>query len=185
MNDTRLIRLIDSGMSQAEVARELGVSRQAVSKRLIELRGRTTKVIAAKKVEQVVDQRLDAVDQLQKINQNANEILDLLMRWGRGDDEALQILESQKKVRVGKDEEEIIEFKLKDPRDLALKAMAEIRGQLRLQLEIFQALYDMKAVEEFQREVLTAIGEAAPEVRHAIVDKLNQKRAIRSAVKFN
>lgn len=43
----------------------------------------------------------------------------------------------------------------------------------------------MKAVQEFQQEVLEAIGEAAPEVRHAIIDKLNQKRAIRTAVRFN
>jgi hypothetical protein len=63
--------------------------------------------------------------------------------------------------------------------------MAEIRGQLRLQLEIFQTLYDMKAVEEFQREVLSAIGEASPEVRNAIIGRLNQKRAIRSAIRFD
>ena len=185
INDTKLIRLVDEGRSQAEAARALGVSRQAVNKRLIELRGRTTKVMAAKKIEQVVDRKLDAVEQLQKINNNANEILDLLMRWQRGDEEALQILESQKKVRVGKDEEEVVEYKLKDPRELALKAMGEIRGQLKLQLEIFQTLYDMKAVQEFQQEVLSAIGETSPETRNAIIHKLNEKRAIRSAVRFD
>jgi len=140
--------------------------------------------VALESAHRVVSKNLDTIDQLQKINNNANEILDLLMRWQRGDDEALQILESQKKVRLGKNEEEVVEFKLKDPRELALKAMAEIRGQLKLQLEIFQTLYDLKAIQEFQTEVLSAIGEASPEVKHAIVDKLNQKRAIRSAVKF-
>lgn len=185
INDTTLIRLVDKGRSQAEAARELGVSRQAISKRLIELRGRTTKVVAVKKIEQIVDRKLDAVAQLQKINEDANEILELLMRWQRGDDEALQILESQKKLKVGKNEEEVIEYKLKDPRELALKAMNEIRGQLKLQLEIFQTLYDMKAVQEFQQEVLSAISEVSPEVRNAIIDKLNQKRAIRSSIRFD
>jgi len=99
----------------------------------------------------VVGKNLDAIAQLQKINSEANRLLD----------------------------------ELEQTPNLKLKAMAEIRGQLRLQLEIFQTLYDMKAVEEFQKEVLSAIGEAAPEVRRAIVDKLNQKRAIRSAIKFN
>ena len=88
-------------------------------------------------------------------------------------------------MRVGKNEEEVIEFKLKDPRELALKAMAEIRGQLKLQLEIFQTLYDMKAVQEFQEEVLSSIGEAAPEVRNAIIGRLAKKRALRSTLKFN
>ncbi len=126
--------------------------------------------------------------QLSKINDYANELLDLLMRWNRGEDDALQVLETQvsdKKVRVGDDIQFIKEFKFKDPRQLALQAMAEIRNQLRLQLDIFQSLYDMKAVQEFQDEVLTAIGDASPDVRDKIIRKLNEKRAIRSAVKFN
>lgn len=151
MNDTKLIRLIDSGKTQADTARELGITRQAVSKRLIELRGRTTKVMASKKIEQVVDQRLDAVDQLHKINVEANRLLD----------------------------------ELEQTPELKLKVMAEIRGQLRLQLDIFQTLYDMKAVQEFQQEVLTAIGEADKETRNAIINKLNESRALRSAVKFD
>ncbi|MBN1843075.1 MAG: AsnC family protein [Deltaproteobacteria bacterium] len=188
INDRRLLRLIDGGKSQAEAARIIGVSRQAVSQRLQELRGKTTKaVIVAKKIEQITDCKIDAMAQLTKINSDANEILELLMRWNRGDDEALQILESQvKKVKVGKgkDAEWVKEYKFKDPRELALKAMNEIRGQLKLQLDIFQALFDMRAVEEFQSEVLEAIGQASPEIRDAIVRNLNQKQAIRSVVKF-
>ena len=68
INDRKLLTLIDKNrISQAAAARRLDVSRQAVSKRLQELRGKTTRVICAKKVEQAVDSRLDAVDQLQKI----------------------------------------------------------------------------------------------------------------------
>jgi predicted transcriptional regulator len=151
MNDTKLLRLIDTGMTQADAARELGVTRQAVSQRLIELRGRTTKVMASKKIARVVEQRLDAVEQLQKINTEANLLLD----------------------------------ELEQTPELKLKVMAEIRGQLRLQLDIFQTLYDMKAVQEFQNEVLETIGEADKETRNAIISKLNENRAIRSAVKFH
>jgi len=187
INDRRMLKLLDSGMSQAAVARELGVTRQAVSLRVRELRGKTTRAVVTKKVEQCLNQRLDAVDQLQKINDHANELLDLCMAWQRGDPEALQVLESQRNtrfVRIGDEEIPVDEFKFKDPRELALKAMAEIRGQLKLQLEIFAALYDMKAAAEFQEEVLTAIGEVAPDVRRKIIDNLNEKRAIRSVIKF-
>ena len=69
--------------------------------------------------------------------------------------------------------------------DLKLKVMAEIRGQLRLQLEIFQALYNMKAVQEFQTEILQTIGEIDRNVRDKIIDKLNQRRAIRRSVNFD
>jgi len=188
INDTKLLKLIDKQKkSQTEAAKVLGVSRQAVNQRLKELRGKITKVVVSKKIEQVVDRKLDAMGQLIKINDNANEILDLLMRWNRGEDEALQILESQvREVRVGKgkDTETIKQYKFKDPRELALRAMQEIRGQLKLQLEIFQALFDMQAVQEFQETVLEAIAAVSPEVRNGIISKLNKKRAIRSAIKF-
>lgn len=151
LNDTRLIRLVDEGCSQAETARQLGVSRQAVSKRIIELRGRTTKVMVTKKINQVVEQKLDAIEQLQKINTEANRLLD----------------------------------ELEQTPEVKLKVMAEIRGQLRLQLDIFQTLYDMQAVKEFQQEVLSAIGEADKETRNAIIDRLNQKRVIRKSIRFD
>jgi len=96
INDHKLLRLIDrQKMTQTKAAKELGVSRQAVSRRLQEIRGKTTRVIVAKKVEQVVDRKIDAMDQLIRINEYTNEILDLVMAWSRGDDEALQALESQ------------------------------------------------------------------------------------------
>ena len=78
INDRKLLRLIDTELlSQSEAARKLGVSRQAVSKRLQELRGKTTRAIVVKKVEQVVDQKIDAISQLHSINQKANELLGL------------------------------------------------------------------------------------------------------------
>jgi len=67
INDRVLLKLIDmQNKSQSEAAKELGVSRQAVSKRLQELRGKTTKVVVAKKVEEVVDRKIDAIEQLRK-----------------------------------------------------------------------------------------------------------------------
>jgi len=191
INDRRLLELIDrEGLSQSAAAKELGVSRQAVSKRLQELRGKTTKVIAVKKIEQVVARKLDTIEQLQKINADANEILDLLMRWNRGDEKAIRVLESQvKKIKFnnnGTDRElDVKEIKFKDPRELALKAMSEIRNQLKLQLEIFQTLYSLQAAEEFQNIVLKIIDEVNPDVRSEIIRRLNAERAVRSALRIS
>jgi hypothetical protein len=63
--------------------------------------------------------------------------------------------------------------------------MREIRGQLKLQLEIFQALYDMQAVQQFQSEVLEIIGNVAPDARDEIIRRLTQANAIRSALDLN
>ena len=151
IRDRTLIRLIDhDGVTQVEAARRLGVTKQAVNQRLKELRGKTTKAVVVRKIDQVVNRKLDAVAQLTEINRKAIKLLE----EAEGNPE------------------------------LSLRCMSEIRGQLKLQLEIFAALYDFKAAAEFQEEVLAAIGEVAPDVRSKIIHQLNQKRAIRSAVRF-
>jgi len=65
--------------------------------------------------------------------------------------------------------------------DTTLKAMREIRGQLELQLEIFKTLYDLEAIADFQREVLTAIGEVDRDVRDKIIQRLKESRALRGS----
>lgn len=188
IDKVKLSQMLRAGKSQREIAQAFGVTESAVSKAKKALNLCVVKNVALENAHRLVDKNINAIDQLQKINDHANWLLDLLMDWQKGDADALQVLETQvatKKVRVGDQEEFVREFKFKDPRELALKAMAEIRGQLKLQLEIFQCLYDLKAVQEFQDEVLTAIGEADKDVRERIINRLNQKRAIRSAIKFD
>jgi len=185
ISNCELEQLVREGNGVSEIARKLGVSNGAVSKRLKALNVAITRDVILHHAGEIVEKKLDAIEQIQKINECANELLDLLMRWNRGDEGALQILESQvRKVKFRGSEEEITEYKFKDPRELALKAMAEIRGQLALQLDIFRALYDMAAVAEFQKEVLIAIGEVSADVRNKIIHNLQKARAIRSTLDF-
>ncbi len=185
-SDIKLKQLVNEGLNTTQIAKRLGVTKGAVSQRLKALKLAASKEVALVRAADVVRKELNAVEQLQKINDYANELLDLLMRWNRGDKEALQILESQvRTVKVKGQEEEITEYKFKDPRELALRAMQEIRGQLKLQLEIFQALYDAQAIAEFQKEVLTEIGNASPETRDQIIRNLKERRAIRSTLEFH
>jgi predicted transcriptional regulator len=186
--DIELKQLVRRGLTGSAIAKHLGVSKAAVSVRLAKLKVAVSKDITLRSAGEIVRKELDTIGQLQKINRDANELLDLLMRWNRGDDEALQILETQvRKVKIGKGEnaEEITEYKFKDPRELALKAMQEIRGQLKLQLDIFQALFDMQAVQQFQAEVLEVIESVSPEARDEIIRRLTERNALRSALDLN
>ncbi len=181
-----LDKMFREGKSSKEVAKFFQVSEVAVWKARKQLNIAVVKNIALENAHKVVSTHLDTIGQLQKINQNANELLDLLMRWNRGDSEALQILESQvRKVKVRGSEEEVTEYRFKDPRELALKAMQEIRGQLNLQVDIFKTLYDVQAVAEFQKEVLIAIGEVEPNVRERIIQRLKEGRIIRQSIELH
>jgi uncharacterized protein YerC len=151
IDKVKLSQMLRSGKAQREIAQVFGVTESAISKAKKELNLNVVKNVVLENAHRVVDKNLNAIDQLYKINEAANKLLD----------------------------------ELEQKPDLKLRAMAEIRNQLRLQLDIFQSLYDMKAVQEFQDEVLTAIGDASPDVRDKIIRSLNEKRAIRSAVKFN
>ena len=126
--------LISKEVPIKDIASKFGVSPQAIQKAAQKMGLAITRHVATRGVpEKLVAHNLNAFEQLKKINDNANELLDLWMAWQRGDDVALRILESQvKKVIVGKGEDahEVLEFKFKDPRELALKTMEVIRGQL-------------------------------------------------------
>ena len=186
IDKVKLSQLLRSGKTQRQCAKVFSVTEGAISQAKKELNISIVKNVALENAHKVVEKNLNAVEQLQKINSYANELLDLLMRWNRGDNEALQILESQvKKVRVRGSDEEVTEYKFKDPRELALKAMAEIRGQLSLQLDIFKTLYDVEAIAEFQREVLNAIGEVSPDVRNRIIQSRKEGKSLRGSLTIN
>jgi len=186
IDDKQLRHLIRNGNTVSEAALKMGIAKGTVSRRLKRLNIAINRSVTLRAAHKIVDREINALDQLQKINRDANELLDLLMRWNRGEDEALRILESPvRKIKVRGQEEEISEYKFKDPRELALKAMQEIRGQLKLQLEIFQALFDMKAVQQFQAEVLEVIGSVSTEARDEIVRRLTERNALRSTLDLN
>jgi len=187
-----LEEMLKKGRSQSECAAHFNVSQPAISmqaKKLgIAVKRHVAKSVVTERSPMVTTQRLDAIEQLQKINTNANELLDLCMGWQRGDKDALRILESQVKyvmVGSGEDVETVREFKFKDPRELALKAMAEIRNQLRLQLEIFKTLYNAEAVKEFQSELIALLGEVDQDVRDEFIRRLREKGALRSILEFD
>lgn len=146
----KLNQMLRANKPQREIAQVFGVTESAISKAKKELHITVIKNVAMESAGRVVDKSLNAVDQLQKINTEANQLLD----------------------------------ELEQTPELKLKIMAEIRGQLKLQLEIFQSLYELKAVEEFQQEVLEVIGDLNPDARDRIIRGLVKKRGIRTVIKY-
>lgn len=168
----KMTQMLRAGKTQKEVADFFEVTEGAVSLAKQELNIAVVKDIALESAHRVVAESLDTVGQLRKINEYANELLDLLMGVNQGDEDSIKILEE-------------CGYKCRDPRDLTLKTMKEIRGQLRLQLEILAALYDLKTIQEFQDEVLAVISEIDPEVKNDIIRRLHERRAVRRAFKIN
>lgn len=174
----------EEGLSVSEIAKKADRDKSNISRRLAGLNIEASKkAMTGRQANLLLDGKLNTLEQMRQINSDAHEILSLVMAWNRGDDQALQVLESQvRKVRVGRHEHEVTEYKFKDPRDIALRAMAEIRGQLELQAEIIKSISDQKNVMRWQEIVLGVIGEIDPIVRDKIYFKLKEADAIFSLI---
>ena len=172
----------------SEIAKHFGVTKGRISQAKKEMRNQINKVTTLEKAADVVHEHLDTMSQLRKINGDANRMLNLLIRWQEGDPEALRILESQvKTVTFGKNGEtiNIQEVKMKDPRELALKCMAEIRNQLKLQLDMYEAYLEFNDRKKFQEEVLRILDEFEPGVKKRAINRLKDRALLRGAVSFN
>ena len=156
-------QLVMAGKSTKEIAKYFSVTPGAVSQVKKELNLNIIKSVALENAHRVVTKNLNSIEQLQKINDHANSLLDRAMMVVRGE----SIADPQASEA---------------PQDIALKAMKEIRGQLSLQLDIFKTLYDVEAIAQFQQEVLSIIGEVSEDVRDRIIQRLKEGRALRASV---
>ena len=144
ISNVELEQLVRQGNGVSQIARILKVSKGTVSRRLKALNVSVAKNVTLHHAGEIVKKEINVAEQLLKINQNANELLDLLMACMNGDGEIKQKAMEKVAPLLGPKS---------GPLDAAVKIKAEIRQQLKLQLEIFQALYDMQAVAEFQRDL--------------------------------
>ena len=67
---------------------------------------------------------------------------------------------------------------------LQLKCIAEVRSQLKLCLEIYEGLFNIRTVEEFMVLLINTLKEADPHVYQRFRERLNGERSLRSVLRF-
>jgi len=189
IDKVKLSQLLRAGKAQKEVAQVFGVSEGAITHAKKALNLQVVRNVALENAHRVVDKNLDAVAQLQRINEKANAMLDELTGEDKLIDRMVKAVQGALTYEADPQKQAAyirkIVKQITQDRFLALKAMQEIRGQLSLQLDIFKTLYDMEAIAEFQREVLEAIGEVSEDVRNRIIQRLKEARTLRGSVSVN
>ena len=184
----KLNRLLREGQTQTKIAKLFNVTPGRISQAKREMRNRVCKVTTLEKAGDIVHDHLDIMAQLRKINQDANTLLDLVMAWQAGDKESIRVLENQvKTVKFGKGDNviDITKVKMKDPRELALRCMSEIRNQLKLQMDIWQAYLEWNDRKSFQDEVLKILDEFEPGTRKRAIERLKDRALLRGAVNID
>ena len=120
-----LSEYLERGMSRKEIAKKFDVTEKSISRAKKKLREQVTKVTVMEAAPVIVKKNLDTVDQLNRINRDTQAILDEAMGRIGGDKECC--------IRVP--ETQIKKVKRQNPSMLALRAIAEIRKQILLQIK--------------------------------------------------
>lgn len=197
-SDMELRDRLNEGLKTAEIAREFNCSERAVQKRMRKLKGKVANEVALHQTGKMVRQGLDAAEQLQKINDNANQLLDLLVgaveRWQKGGagepggtPEAAGGA-AMPAADLGPGQMKGIEDlgPLLGDRGSVLEAVVKIQGEIRQQLKLaFDIRKDLFEIEEIQRVlniILEAIGRAAPGVREQIIAELKGSGVLSAAM---
>ncbi len=154
-------KLLREGIHQSAIARQLKVSKQAISKVVMKLKQQNDQSalsVSPTVVKAIVGSKIDGMRQLKKINDVVIHEINIL----------------NKKVKDATEE---------DRGDLVfqrLKHIAEVRKQLGLLLDICKELYNAEEVQHFQQTVLDTIGEVDENVKNEILRRLKQLRSTQS-----
>ena len=148
-------RLVDMGLSGAEIARKLNVSEGCISKWGKKLTVAVAGDVTFRAVRKVHDQKTSAMSRLERISKLVEGELDYIKTVMEKTDGAVR----------------------RDWQDSQLKHCAEIRKQLSLVLDISQALYNVEEAEAFRKIVLEEIGNESEELRDRILKRLHERRS--------
>ena len=158
--DSKLIKLVNSGLPVKQIAERLGVSKVAIHTRLKQL-----KIVVAKggaldpgQAKKVADQTFDAVERLCEIHESA-----------------IQQLRKLEAVSKGELPMESVELFLNGKVSVCEaynKLLAEVRKQLSFALEIQKQMVDIRKVQEFQEVILEELKRESPEFQKRVVDRL-------------
>jgi|GEM_PF-1306340 len=169
----QLNQMIQAGKTGHECALFFKVSDAAVSQARRKLKNGMIKSVVMESAHQVLENELNTFDQLTRINRDTIQLLDFLKSWVSGDKKALKLVAKTHFLKG---------IQYKDPAELILKAAREVLEQLRYQSQVFEKLYDMKCVADFQAAVIAEIEKASPEVKNEIIQRLKQRNIIRRSI---
>jgi predicted transcriptional regulator len=156
----KLVELREQGMSGVAMAQYFNVSPAAISKSLKKLDMALAVDIATRTAPEIVDDKLDAIEQLKKISRSINKELDYI----------------EQRIKNASARER------KDLEERKLKHAQEIRKQVNLMIYIASTMYNLEEVAKFQAIVLEEIGNADEETKARIIKRLKAERSLRRSL---
>jgi hypothetical protein len=159
----KMEQMLRSGMKNKDVAEYFGVTPGCISQHSKNIKNLVVRSVALEKAHEVVSSHLDVVGQLQRINDSINHELQKAQEEADKTDGSARIAFQK----------------------IIIELSAEVRRQLDSQVKIFELWHDTRVIHEFHEEILQILEEVKPGLRDEIIHRLQQKRVVRSTVKFS
>jgi len=189
--------MLKDGVSGPEIAKKYGVSRQAVQQMRKKLEKRLAAVPDVTRSE-LSRNNIDTVYQLKNMNEHILEELKRCQRLIERQDVREQAMEKiQDDAETSKKEKTPAFLKklqlmasasVNDILKIQSNIIAisgEVRRQVELQVKIYETIYNVTMVAEFQEEILNLLKEVDPALRDEAIKKLKQRRSMRGLVRMN
>ena len=150
----RLQELLDQGLNQVEIAKELGVAKSSVCKAIKRHRLTIAKVATTTEaVPAIIERKIEILKQIKSINDTTFRELDWIKKTIKG------TMDDRDRIKL---------------QDQMIKLSAEVRKQMGTVLDVAKTLYNAEEAQAFMRIVLQAIDDADPATKEKIITKLQE-----------
>ncbi len=190
-----MMRMISEGKTIASIARHFGCRWQAIAEMKKRIEKRLALIPDAERSELARD-NIDTVHQLRKMN---DHILDELKRCRRLIDRQDELAKEREKledqVKHNPEDTDLVKklnsIGLTNINDILkiqnniIAISAEVRKQIELQVKIYETVYNIRLVGEFQEEILNILRSVDPALRDATIKRLKERRSMRGLVRLD
>lgn len=195
IDENTMMQMFRDGKTTAEVAKHFGCTWMAVNNMKKRVQGRLLKVPSVSG-SPLSRQNIDTVAQLKLMNEHILTELKRSQRLiDREDKFVIEYDNLEKQIKKDPTNTELTKkliekWKLISVPDILkiqtniISISGEVRKQIELQVKIFETIYNVTMVSEFQEEIIDLLRQVDPELKNQIIKKLKERRSIRSITKM-
>ena len=196
IDENTMMQMFRDGKNTSEIAKHFGCTWMAVSNMKKRVEGRLLRVPDVSGSE-LSRQNINTVAQLKLMNEHVLTELKRSQRLiDREDKFVIEYDKLEKQVKKDPTNTELTKrliekWKLISVPDILkiqtniIAISGEVRKQIELQVKIFETIYNVTMVSEFQEEIIELLRQVDPVLKDNIIKKLKERRSIRSITKMD
>lgn len=177
-----------NGMRAVDIAKHFGVGKSAITWHFKHLKLAATKNVIVEQAPKFVKDKLDAIEQLGHINEVVNRVLDELTGEEQTTKRMVQAVQSvldyeKEPTKDNLKNLKAIILRINQDKNTAIKACAEIRGQVGLYFDIKKTLHDIKVVAEYHQVLIETLRATSPALRDDFLARMQERDGLERALR--